>query len=179
MVMLRIVLTVLSNIFIYRFQDWMPKVQRIDGRIDERNDKVFLVIKNVWEMQEPDVMRELSSSFACEDDDEEFVLRRLNIAPAEYTALFQFLSHIKNLKQLEITECTMTNIAIRDLAEFLKDDNHALKSDNCKLTKLGIRYNKITDEGAEYLSDALKSDNCKLTELDVGGNELTAKGVWQ
>ena len=36
-----------------------------------------------------------------------------------------------------------------------------------------VSYNKITDEGAEYLSDALKSDNCKLTKLDVGFNRLT------
>ena len=36
---------------------------------------------------------------------------------------------------------------------------------------------ELTDEGAKYLSDALKSDNCKLTKLDVSRNELTAKGV--
>ena len=50
----------------------------------------------------------------------------------------------------------------------LKYLSDALKSDNCKLTKLEVRVsNKITAKGAKCLSDALKSDNCKLTELDV------------
>ncbi|XP_028391955.1 protein NLRC5-like [Dendronephthya gigantea] len=80
-----------------RFQDWMPK----ERCIDKSNDKALLVIKCVWEMQEDRVMK-MISSFASEDDDELFTLRALNIAPAESTALFKFLSHIKNLKQLKI-----------------------------------------------------------------------------
>ena len=95
----------------------MPNVRRIDANTDKTG---FLVIKSVWEMQEPDVMRELSLFVACEDDDEGFLLERLNIAPAESTALFKFLSHIKNLKQLKITGCNMTNIAIRELAVFFE-----------------------------------------------------------
>ena len=159
-----------------RFQEWMPKVRRIDANTNKTS---FLVIKSVWEMQEPDVMKELSSSFACGKDDEGFCLEKLNIAPAESTALFKFLSHIKNLKQLKIRCCTMTNIAIRELAEFLKTYNHALdlKGDNCKLTELEVSFNNLTDESAKYLSDALKSANCKLTELDVSGNELTDEGA--
>ncbi len=50
-----------------------------------------------------------------------------------------------------------------------------MKSDNCKLTKLGISRNKLTDEGAKYLSDALKSENCKLTTLDISAMNLQMK----
>ncbi|XP_028391954.1 NACHT, LRR and PYD domains-containing protein 12-like [Dendronephthya gigantea] len=156
-----------------RFQDWMPK----ERCIDKSNDKALLVIKCVWEMQEDRVMK-MISSFASEDDDELFTLRALNIAPAESTALFKFLSHIKNLKQLKIYFCTVTNTTIRELAEFLKKDNHGLKSDNCKLTELNVSNNGgLTTEGVKYLSDALKSDNCKLTELNVGGNFLKTESA--
>ncbi|XP_028391763.1 NACHT, LRR and PYD domains-containing protein 12-like [Dendronephthya gigantea] len=149
-----------------RFQDWMPKKRCID----DSNDKSLLVVKSVWEMQEDRVMKKISS-FASEDDHETFVLETLNIAPAESTALFKFLSHIKNLKQLQIHLCTVTKISIRELAEFLKKDNHGLKSDNCELTELDVSDNIGLTEGAKYLGDALKSDNCKLTELDVRGND--------
>ncbi|XP_028391957.1 NACHT, LRR and PYD domains-containing protein 4E-like [Dendronephthya gigantea] len=155
-----------------RFQDWLPKKRRID----ESNDKGLLVIKSVWEMQEDRVMK-MISSFASEDDHETFALFGLNIAPAESTALFKFLSHIKNLKQLQINLCTVTNITIRELAEFLKKDNHDLESDNCELTELDVSNNGLTTEDFKYLSDALKSDNCKLTELDVSYNDLKTEGV--
>ena len=63
----------------------------------------------------------------------------------------------------------MTTANLLDISDNkLKDKvSDALKSDNCKLTKLDISDNKLKDEGAKYLSDALKSDNCKLTELNI------------
>ncbi|XP_028391959.1 NACHT, LRR and PYD domains-containing protein 1-like [Dendronephthya gigantea] len=151
----------------------MPKKRRIA----KSNDKGLLVIKCVWEMQEDSVMK-MISSFASDDDDETFTLRELNIAPAESTALFKFLSHIKNLKQLRISRCTVTNIAIRELAKFLKKDNHDLENDNCELTELDVSSNiGLKTEGVKCLSDALKSDNCKLTELDVSGNDLKTEAA--
>ncbi|XP_028406189.1 uncharacterized protein LOC114528712 [Dendronephthya gigantea] len=157
-----------------RFQNWMPKKRYIDYS----NDKGLLVIKSVWEMQEDRVMK-MISSFTSEDDHETFTLSYINIAPAESTALFKFLSHIKNLKKLEINRCTVTNITIRELAEFLKKDNHDLENDNCELTELYVSNNSgLTTEGVKYLSDALKNDNCKLTKLDVSHNSgLTTEGV--
>ncbi|XP_028403911.1 NACHT, LRR and PYD domains-containing protein 12-like [Dendronephthya gigantea] len=155
-----------------RFQDWMPKKRHIA----KSNVKGLLVIKCVWEMQEDRVMK-MISSFASEDDVETFTLYELNIAPAESAALFKFLNHIKNLKQLRISRCTVTNIAIRELAEFLKKDNHGPESNNCELTELNVSDNDLKTEGAKYLSDALKSDNCKLTKLDVSVNGLKTEDI--
>ncbi|XP_028406179.1 NACHT, LRR and PYD domains-containing protein 12-like [Dendronephthya gigantea] len=156
-----------------RFQDWMPNKRRID----ESNDKGLLVIKSVWEMQEDRVMK-MISSVASEDDHETFRLEGLNIAPAESTALFKFLSHIKNLKKLQIIRCTVMNITARELAEFLKKDNHGLENDNCELTVLYVSGNRgLTTEGVKYLSDALKNDNCKLTKLKVSVYDLKTEGV--
>ncbi|XP_028407917.1 NACHT, LRR and PYD domains-containing protein 12-like [Dendronephthya gigantea] len=163
-----------------RFQDWMPKERYIDGS----NDEGLLVIKSVWEMQEDRVMKMISSfasedddSFASADDHETFTLSNINIAPAESSALFKFLSHIKNLKKLKINFCTVRNITMRELAEFLKKDNHGLENDNCELTELDVSENYLETEAVKYLSDALKSDNCKLAKLDVSGNDLTTEGV--
>ena len=174
----------------------MPKV----GRIDRDDDTLLYVIKCVHEMQEVSRVMELAS-FTC--DNEEFIILGLNIWPAESTALFEFLSYIKNLNKLVIHKCYMEHFAFRELAKSLiiRDNdinckltrlaiNHseltdecakylsdALKSGNCKLTELNISYNKLTNEGAKYLSDALKSGNCKLTQLDITHNQLTYEGA--
>ncbi len=177
---------------LHRFQDWMPKT----GQIGD-ND-ALLVIKCVHEMQKNHVMKSLAASFASEHDVEEVCLEHMNIAPAESTALFNFLSYIKNLNALKIRKCIMEHFAYRELAKLLSKDNEitslsmrsfriadlnakhitdVLRSDNCKLTTLEICDNGLTDKGTKYLSDALKSDNCKLTTLDISDNGLTDEGA--
>ena len=173
----------------------MPKV----GCIDPRDDTLLYVIKCVHEMQEVSRVMELAS-FTC--DNKEFIMVGINISPAESTALFEFLSYIKNLNKLVIRKCYMEHFAFRELAKSLIRDNDinckltrlainnsiltgecvkylsdALKSGNCNLTELNIRSSKLTDEDAQYLSDALESDNCKLTQLDISGNKLTYEGA--
>ena len=51
------------------------------------------------------------------------------------------------------------------------------KNVNCKLTKLDLSHNSITDQGVSHLFDALKNANCKLTKLDLSGNSITDQGV--
>ncbi len=75
----------------------MPKT----GQIGDNN--ALLVIKCVHEMQNNRVMKSLTTSFWSEDDVEEVCLEHMNIAPAESTALFDFLSDIKNLNVLNIS----------------------------------------------------------------------------
>ena len=148
-------------------------------------------------MQEVRVM-EFTASFACKDDSKkpkEFCLENLSIAPVESTALFQFLSCIKNLNKLRIFYCRMEHFAFRKLSQLLITDNEltelaikysnmtyqhakhiadALRSENCKLTKLDISRNVLlTDESTKYLSDALQSNDCQLTKLDMAYNTLT------
>ncbi len=176
----------------------MPKPEQ--GRIC-CDEKTLLVIKCVHEMQEVRVMNRIAS-FACEEDDEgkhkELFLDQLDISPMECTALFEFLSYIKNLKRLDITRCKTKHFVFRELAKLLLQDNDitalvmrnvgmtdedaqhiidALGNEDCKVTKLDIGSNALTDECVKYLGDVLKSDNCKLTELDISLNELTDKSA--
>jgi hypothetical protein len=80
----------------------------------------------------------------------------------EATALFEFLSYIKNLHKLKMIGCIKDHFhAGRALANLLTKEN-----ENCQLTELHLFKTDLTNElGPKYLSDALMSDKCKLTTL--------------
>ncbi|XP_028391960.1 NACHT, LRR and PYD domains-containing protein 12-like [Dendronephthya gigantea] len=191
------------------FKDWMPKKLGIDKSNDKgllviksvwemQEDRVMKMISSFTSENDNSFASEGDDSFASEDDDsfasegddsfgsqvgdrETFALIGLNIEPAESTALFKFLSHIKNLNQLKITGCTVTNITIRELAKFLKKDNHGLESDNCELTELNVSSNigLTTIDWEYFLNDALESDNCELSELNVSSNIGLTTIAWE
>ena len=77
----------------------------------------------------------------------------MNIAPAESTALFDFLSDIKNLNVLNISNCMMEHFAFRELAKLLSKDN--------ELTSLVMSRVPITDR--LHITHAFRSDNCTCT----------------
>ena len=160
------------EISLFSFQEWMP-LER--GCINDHNSNALFLIRCAYEIQDVRVV-ELFASLACEENDEEyktFCLEYVDIAAVESTALFEFLSSIKNLQKLKMHLCRMEDSVIRELATKLLIEN----SDNCKLTELDISANILKDEGAKYLSEALKNDNCKLTELNISNNEYTAEGA--
>ncbi len=132
---------------------------------------------------------------------EELRLASLNITPTEATAMFEFLGNSENLNRLIFYNCTIQgnysyqkmqkslfSNPTNSVTSFTWDGNctdeavgylsEALKSENCKLTKLHLVANKITDTGVKYLSDALiKSENCKLTELNLQSDKITDQCV--
>jgi Leucine-rich repeat (LRR) protein len=158
------------------------------------NEIALLAIKCLYELQDIDIMKSVSSKFLAEGDGKLF-LERLNIAAVDSTALFIFLGNSKNLKQLHFCDCTildnyhnhfksLLNTAGNTITSFkwtmgslsdvaVKHLSEALKSENCKLTKLDLGGIEITGQSVEYLSEALKSKNCKLTKLDLDCNEIT------
>ena len=107
----------------------MPNVEHCD-------DKTLLLIKCVHEMQEVRVMEFIASFTRGGKKYEEFHLDKLNISPVESTALFEFLSYIKNLKKLVIRECYMEHFALRELAKLLIRNND--------ITKLSIQQVQTT-----------------------------------
>ena len=173
----------------------MPKPE--EGRI-RCSDKTLLVIKCAHEMQKHRVMKRIAK-FANEDEEsdgtrKEVFLDQLEISPMESTALFEFLSYIRNFNKLEITRCRANHFAFCELAKLLfcnndittlvlrevgmtdQDAKHiidALGGKNCKVTKLDIGTNMLTDKSVRCLSDVLMTSNCKLTELDISQNKLT------
>jgi hypothetical protein len=42
---------------------------------------------------------------------------------------------------------------------------------------LNISYNRITDAGAEHLSEYLKNASCNLKYLDLSYNDITPSGI--
>ena len=178
-----------------RFQDWIPKV----GRITRDSSKTLFAIKCLCEIQNVSVMK---SSASCMRQSgktsQECEVFGCSISPVEFTALFEFLSYIKNFQKLSIYSCTMENFAFRELAKLLIRDNEitelflqrvdmndrnikaiadVLSNGKCKLTTLHINTNRLTDESAKYLSDALKNNNCKLTYIDISDNDLRDLGA--
>ena len=128
---------------LFSFQELM----REGGSITKANSNALFLIRCAHEIQDVRVM-ELLASFACKENDEEyktFCLQSVDIAPVESTALFEFLSFIKNLQKLEIGSRRLEDLVIRELATKLLIEN----SDNCKLTELDISYNDLKDEGAK------------------------------
>ena len=173
----------------------MPK----DGEIVGDQQKL-LPIKCLHEIKEV-AGRGVMTSFVCDDNGGEydtFLLRNLSLAPMETAPLFEFFVRMKNLKSLQILECTMEQSAYQGLANLLKKENKikdlvihnchtsdddakhviiALGNKNCKVTCLDLTRNKLTAGSTSYLRDVLKSGNCKLTELNLYSNELTDVAV--
>ena len=53
----------------------------------------------------------------------------------------------------------------------------ALQTPTCKVTKLHLGNNQITDAGVASLCQALQTPTCKVTELYLGYNQITDAGV--
>nr|XP_058964288.1 NACHT, LRR and PYD domains-containing protein 12-like [Pocillopora verrucosa] len=53
----------------------------------------------------------------------------------------------------------------------------ALQTPTCKLTELNLCDNKITDAGAASLCQALQTPTCKVTDLPLSRNQITDAGV--
>ena len=178
-----------------RFQDWIPNV----GRITHNNGKTLFVIKCLYEIQDARVMASSASSMDQRGEiPQEFEIFGCSILPVGFTALFEFVSYIRNIQKLSIYCCTMEHFAFRELAKLLIKDNkiselslqlvhmndrnikaiiNVLSNEKCKLTNLHVNKNKLTNESAKYLSDAMKNDNCKLTHIDISENDLKDLGV--
>ena len=146
-------------------QDWLPKGRKID------ENKELLPIKCVHEMQQVGIT-EVMTLLACDDDGrkyDEFLLQNISIAPMESAALFEFFSHIKDLRILKIYRCTMEQSAYRELSSLLKKGN--------KISSLTIQYCRMSDNDNKQVIDALRNENCNVTHLDLAYDNLTAEST--
>ena len=182
---------------ISRLEEWVSSLK--DSATPENNINALLAVKCLYELQDINIMKSVSSNFLAGEEGE-LRLKKLNITPIDSTAMFEFLGNCKNLKRLIFDNCaiqgtysykkmqrllfsnpinTITSLTWRgnctdQAVEYLGE---ALKGKNCKLTQLKLCDYEITDQGVKYLSEALKSENCKLTELDLSYNGITDQGL--
>ena len=72
----------------------------------------------------------------------------------------------------EWSRITTLNLSHRNVANFA-GLCEALQTPTCKVTKLLVGGNQITDAGVASLCQALQTPTCKVTELLLAGNQIT------
>ena len=72
-------------------------------------------------------------------------------------------------RKLVLKSNNITAEGAREIAEALKK--------NTRLEKLDLGYNKIGDNGTQYLADALSNNNRTLIKLHLQSNSITAVGA--
>ncbi|CAB4035411.1 NACHT, LRR and PYD domains-containing 14-like [Paramuricea clavata] len=179
-----------------RFEEWAFSLRT------GRNDKIALLgIKCLYELQEIDIMKSVSSKLLAEGDGG-LRLDNLSITSIDSTALFQLLGNTNNLKRLAFNKCkiqgnysyskieklfntpgnAITSFSWDPVSEIegVKYLSDALKGEHCKLTKLRLKIEghvDMTKQSVKYLSDALKAENCNLTTLNLYNSKVTDQGV--
>ncbi|XP_046841847.1 NACHT, LRR and PYD domains-containing protein 12-like [Xenia sp. Carnegie-2017] len=177
-----------------RFKNWISNLFYKDGN----KFLGFLGVKCLYELQDKDVMR--SAGTELKDFSQKLKIDDFIFTPNDSNALFAFLSESEYMANLFFRRCTfldnhsclpMKNYLLNERAEilinlefiycifgnlFCKHLSEALKSKNCKLTKLKFVASFIGVQGAKYLSEALKSESCKLTKLYISGTIIGDEG---
>ncbi|XP_027041805.1 NACHT, LRR and PYD domains-containing protein 12-like isoform X1 [Pocillopora damicornis] len=76
----------------------------------------------------------------------------------------------------EWSRITTLSLSDRNVANFASLCQ-ALQTPTCKVTKLDLRENQITDAGVASLCQALQTTACQVTELNLRDNQITDAGV--
>ncbi|XP_067833828.1 NACHT, LRR and PYD domains-containing protein 3-like [Heptranchias perlo] len=64
-------------------------------------------------------------------------------------------------------------LCANDLTDSCTDDLSSALSTNRSLTVLNLSYNKLGDSGVKLLSEALRNPDCKIQKLELCANDLT------
>ena len=129
--------------------------------------------------------------------------RSCNLSPLDCLALIQALKSVEGILNFELSFNNVQSLGCIEIAKLLPGNQHnqgfcklkrlnlagnditddavkhlatALTHSNCKLNSLDLFRNKITDEAVKYLSTALTHTNCKLNRLNLSRNQITQKG---
>lgn len=86
------------------------------GRITEDDDKTLFFIKCAHEMQDAHTVKAISSftSNGVGKKLEKFEVLGYDITPVEYTALFEYISYMKDLHKLKFYNCIMEHLAFQE-----------------------------------------------------------------
>ncbi len=91
--------------FIFRLTNWVSSLTE-DSLTPENNLIALLAVKCLYELQDIEIMKSVSSKFLVGEEGE-LCLEKLNITPIDSTAIFEFLGNIMNLKRLFFYNCTI------------------------------------------------------------------------
>ena len=126
-----------------------------------------------------------------------------NLSPLDCLALVHALKSVEGILDFNLNRNNLQSLGCIEIAKLLPGNQHnqgfcklkrlhlggnnitdeavkhlatALTHTNCTLNSLNLEYNNITDEGVKHLSTALTHTNCTLNSLYLGGNNMTDKG---
>ena len=98
-----------------------------------------------------------------------------NLSPLDCLALVHALKSVKGILDFDLSYNELQSLGCIEIAKLLRGSKH--NQGFCKLKRLILLDNNITDVGVNHLSKALTHTNCKLKSLNLDRNHITAEGV--
>ena len=98
-----------------------------------------------------------------------------NLSPLDCLALVHALKSVEGILYFDLRYNNLQSLGCIEIAKLLpgNQDNQGF----CKLKRLNLESDNITDKAVEHLSTALTHTNCKLNSLNLGHNKITDKAV--
>ena len=98
-----------------------------------------------------------------------------NLSPLDCLALVHALKSVKGILDFDLSYNELQSLGCIEIAKLLRGSKH--NQGFCKLKRLILLDNNITDVGIKHLSTALTHTNCTLNSLNLDRNHITAEGV--
>ena len=98
-----------------------------------------------------------------------------NLSPLDCFALVHTLKSVEGILDFDLSRNNLQSLGCIEIAKLLPGNQH--NQGFCKLKRLYLRANNITDEGVKHLATALTHTNCTLNSLNLGRNNITDEGV--
>ena len=100
---------------------------------------------------------------------------KCNLSPLDCLALVHALKSVEGILDFDLSYNELQSLGCIEIAKLLRGSKH--NQGFCKLKRLILLDNNVTDVGVEHLSKALTHTNCNLNSLNLDRNHITAEGV--
>ena len=98
-----------------------------------------------------------------------------NLSPLDCLALVHALKSVEGIVDFDLSYNELRSLGCIEIAKLFRGSKH--NQGFCKLKRLILLDNNVTDVGVEHLSKALTHTNCKLHSLNLDRNHITAEGI--
>ncbi|XP_078059021.1 NACHT, LRR and PYD domains-containing protein 12-like [Mustelus asterias] len=142
-----------------RVIDWVK--EKVEGQIGDSQTetgkrKLLNTFHYLFESQNKTLARNTVGSV------EKLSFRGLRLTPIDCAVLSHVIGLCDTIKHLDLWDCYIQCEGLQRLGPVLH-----------KCQELSLRFNKVGDSGVKLLSAALRNPECKIRKLDLRGNDLT------